>query len=336
MRVGYIRINPTDENADELLEKFQAGKQLDRIYWEKISVKEKNRPEYDKMMDYLRAGDELVLAEFARFNKSLLELVKTLEQLNERGIAVISEKEDFNTSIEEGKFKLKVLKSAAEFEKTLTRQRQLEGVAVAIAAGKYKGNNEKEIPKDFEDFRDRYYTREMSVADIATHYNVSRPTVYKWIRQTENIDTDEGIEETEILEMPHIPDDPSIYDEPEIIVEMRELDTNEQSDISVAKKVNPKKVSKKTEKPRKPRRITKLPDDFEAFRKMYNEDILKISDIMIVYNKSRKTIVRWLKQANEAAELKELKKQERAKKRAEKKAEKLREESEKQVEVDKM
>lgn len=337
MKVGYIRVNPTGENADELLEKFQTGKQLDRMYWEKISVKEKNRPEYDKMMDYLRAGDELVLAEFARFNKSLLELVKTLEQLNERGIAVISEKEEFNTGTDEGKFKLKVLKSAAEFEKTLTRQRQLEGVAAAIAAGKYKGNHEKETPPDFEDFKNSYYTREMTVADIATHYGVSRPTVYKWIRQTDESDAEENFKEAEVLEMPPIPDDPSIYDEPEIVVEMREeVDAKSKRETQVDKKAKSQKVTKKTEKPRKPRRITKLPDDFEAFRKMYNEEILEISDIMIVYGKSRKTIIRWLKQANEAAELKELQKQERAKKRAEKKAEKLREESEKQVETDKL
>jgi len=162
------------------------------------------------------------------------------------------------------------------------------------------------------------------------------PIPDEWIRQTENTDTEDSLEEPEILEMPPIPDDPSIYDEPEIIVEMREDDSKEPSDTSVDKKVKPQKVSKKAEKPRKPRRITKLPDDFEAFRKMYNEDILKISDIMIVYSKSRKTIVRWLKQANEAAELKELKKQERAKKRAEKKAEKLREASEKKHEVDEL
>ena len=139
MKIGYARINPTEENFEELLEKFKSDKDLQRIYWDKISVKEKERPEYDRMMDYLRAGDELFLMEFARFNKTLIELVKTMEQLNERGIKVISEKENFDSSTEEGKIKFDVLKSAAEFEKALIKQRQKEGIAAARASAVSSG-----------------------------------------------------------------------------------------------------------------------------------------------------------------------------------------------------
>ena len=95
MKVGYVRINPTEENYEDILKQFKAGKNLKRVFCDKISVKEKKRPEYDKMMNYLRAGDEIVLPEFARFNKNLIELVKTIEELNSRGIEVISEKGRF-------------------------------------------------------------------------------------------------------------------------------------------------------------------------------------------------------------------------------------------------
>lgn len=308
MKVGYVRINPTEENYEEILKQFKAGKNLKQVFCDKISVKEKKRPEYDKMMNYLRAGDEIVLPEFARFNKTLIELVKTIEELNSREISVVSEKEDFNSGTEEGKFKLSVLKSAAEFEKTLIKQRQKEGIAIAKALGKYKGCNEKAIPADFEDFKDLYCMKEVSISDIAEHYGVSRPTVYKWIRQDddetgeqldlfENPEIDEeSSEETKVVEKPIIPDDPSIYDEPEVIIEMQDTESEVPEEKSSKRSSPSKKMEVVQNFP--PRRKRGLPDDFEAYRKMYNKGILTVSDIAIANRVTSQTVRRWLALAN--------------------------------------
>ena len=312
MKVGYIRINPTEENYEDILKQFKASKKLKQVFCDKISVKEKKRPEYDKMMNYLRAGDEIVLPEFARFNKTLIGLVKTIEELNSRGIEVISEKEDFNSGTKEGKFKLSVLKSAAEFEKTLIKQRQKEGIAVAKALGKYKGYNEKAIPDDFEDFKDLYRMKEVSISDIAKHYGVSRPTIYKWIRQSDDetgepLDlfenpeiVEESGEETKVIEKPLIPDDLSIYDEPEVIIEMQETENEVLEEKSSRRSSSSKKLEGLQNFP--PRRKKELPEDFEAFRKLYRDEIIDMEDIMVFYNKSRTTIRRWLKLADEEAE----------------------------------
>ena len=308
MKVGYIRINPTEENYEDILKQFKASKNLKQVFCDKISVKEKKRPEYDKMMNYLRAGDEIVLPEFARFNKTLIGLVKTIEELNSRGIEVISEKEDFNSGTKEGKFKLSVLKSAAEFEKTLIKQRQKEGIAVAKALGKYKGYNEKAIPADFEDFKDLYRMKEVSISDIAKHYGVSRPTIYKWIRQSDDetgepLDlfenpeiVEESGEETKVVEKPLIPDDLSIYDEPEVIIEMQESENEVLEEKSSRRSSSSKKLEDLQNFP--PKRKKGLPDDFEAYRKMYNNGILTVSDIAIANRVTPQTVRRWLSLAN--------------------------------------
>lgn len=346
MQIGYVRINP-EENAEELVEKFQANKNLPRVYWDKISVKEKERPEYNKMMDYLREGDEIIIPEFARFNKTLIELVKTIEMLNERNVQLVSEKEEFNSGTEEGKFKFRVLQSIAAFEKAVIRQRQKEGIAIAIASGKYKGYNEKEIPNDFDDFKNLYLTGKMSVAKISEHYRVSKPTIYKWIKQRNVVDEVDGeeeehlSEEVEVLDKPIFDDESATsaeYEEPELRIERVSTDadagaTNEDfikladfefalEEQVVKKSAESKsKTKKKNDNPAPAKLANGLPFDFEAFRKMYHDDILSISDIMIFYKKSRSTILRWMKVADAEFAAKEKRRLERkARRDAKKKA----------------
>lgn len=343
MQIGYVRINP-EENAEELLEKFQTNKNLSRVYWDKISVKEKERPEYDKMMDYLREGDEIIVPEFARFNKTLIELVKTVDLLNERKVQLVSEKEEFNSGTEEGKFKFKVLRSIAEFEKTVIKQRQKEGIAIARASGKYKGYNEKEIPSDFDDFKDLYLTGEMSVAEISEHYGISRPTIYKWVKQRKEVDEEEGkhlSEEVEILDKPIFDDELAAsaeYEEPSLRIERVSTDTDSDikskdviklADFEIAleeevvrkSSESKSKTKKKNDNSTPAKKANGLPFDFEAFRKMYHDDILSISDIMIFYKKSRSTILRWMKVADAEFEAKEKRRLERkARRDAKKKA----------------
>ena len=79
---------------------------------------------------------------------------------------------------------LTIFGAIAEFERELLLQRQREGIKLAQAAGKYKGRNAKKCPKDFDFYRQGYYDRNYTVTAIAKHYKVSRPTVYKWLRES--------------------------------------------------------------------------------------------------------------------------------------------------------
>ena len=197
---------------------------------------------------------------------------------------------------------------------------------MAKASGKYKGYNEKEIPDDFEDFRDLYYMKEISVSDIAEHYGVSRPTIYKWIRQLSDVDKSteqsemvEDIETLESLGKLVIPNDPSIYDEPEIIIERREIESENKIEselLKISKSKSPKK--QKSDNLHLSKRKKGLPDDFEAYRKMYHDGILSVSDIAIANEVTTQTVRKWLSLADAEAEEKERQKQERAKKRVEK------------------
>ena len=99
-----------------------------------------------------------------------------------KNVKVRSLKEQLDTSNPQGRFMLTIFGAIAEFERELLLQRPREGIQIAKAAGKYKGRNSKKRPKDFDFYKQGYYSRQYTVTEIAKHSKVSRPTVYKWLR----------------------------------------------------------------------------------------------------------------------------------------------------------
>ena len=135
------------------------------------------------MMNFLREGDELIVSEFSRLARSTTDLLNIVDTLSKKNVKVRSLKEQLDLSTPQGRFMLTIFGAIAEFERELILQRQREGIQIAKSAGKYKGRNAKKRPKDFDFYKQEYYARQYTVTEIAKHYKVSRPTVYKWLRE---------------------------------------------------------------------------------------------------------------------------------------------------------
>lgn len=103
--------------------------------------------------------------------------------MTQKDVKVRSLKEQLDSSTPQGKFMLTIFGAIAEFERELILQHQREGIQLAKVAGKYKGRNAKKRPKDFDFYKQAYYERTMTVTEIAKRYKVSRPTIYKWLRE---------------------------------------------------------------------------------------------------------------------------------------------------------
>ena len=169
MRVGYVRVSSVEQNEERQIVALKQKADVEKLFVDKISSKSANRPKFDEMMNFLREGDELIVSEF--------------HSLTKKDVKVLSLKEQLDTSTPQGRFMLTIFGAIAEFERELILQRQREGIQLAKAAGKYKGRNAKKRPKDFDFYKQGYYNRQYTVTEIAKHYKVSRPTVYKWLRQ---------------------------------------------------------------------------------------------------------------------------------------------------------
>ena len=182
MKVGYVRVSTVEQNEERQIVELQKNG-VEKFFVDKISAKSAQRPKFDEMMNFLREGDELIVSEFSRLARSTVDLLKIVETLTERNVKVCSLKEQVDFSTPQGRFMLTIFGAIAEFERELILQRQREGIQLAKAAGKYKGRNEKKRPKDFDYYKQAYHERTITATKIAKHYKVSRPTVYKWLKQ---------------------------------------------------------------------------------------------------------------------------------------------------------
>lgn len=119
---------------------------VDELYIDKASGKNAQRPELQKMMEYVRKGDTVIVESISRFARNTRDLLELVEQLTAKGAEFVSQKEAIDTTTPTGKFMLTVFGAVAELEREYILQRQQEGIAIAKANGAYRGRKPIQRP----------------------------------------------------------------------------------------------------------------------------------------------------------------------------------------------
>lgn len=181
--IAYIRVSTTEQNDGRQyagLEKYG----IDKWFEDKLSGKDRNRPQLEAMIDYVREGDTLYVLDFSRLARSTADLLSIVNELRDKGVTVVSDKENFDTSTPAGKMMMTMLAAIYEFERENLLQRQREGIAIAKEAKKYKGRKPVEIEDSiFKTNYERYMKREISKTELAKTLKISRPTLDKMIAE---------------------------------------------------------------------------------------------------------------------------------------------------------
>lgn len=138
MKIGYIRVSTTDQNTARQ-EVMMAELGVEKVFIDRISGKNTDRPELKEMMGFVRNGDTVIVESISRFARNTKDLLELVEQLTAKGVEFVSKKEAIDTTTPTGKFMLTVFGAVAELEREYTLQRQAEGIAVAKEQGVYKG-----------------------------------------------------------------------------------------------------------------------------------------------------------------------------------------------------
>lgn len=183
MKIGYARVSSLGQNLDRQI-KTLTEYGVDKIYTDKKTGKDTDREQFRAMMDFVREGDEIVVNDLTRLNRRTIDLYKTVEELDKRGVAVVFIKEGITTKGIYNKLVLAVFAGLAEFERENIKERQAEGIALAKQAGKYKGRPCKKFDNDLLNslLRD-LETKNITVVDVAKKLEVSRSTVYRILKQ---------------------------------------------------------------------------------------------------------------------------------------------------------
>ena len=174
-KVAYVRVSTAEQNEARQREAL-AVRGIDKWFIEKASGKNTDRPEFQKMLDWVREGDTIFIHDLSRIARSTKDLLDLLDVLREKGVALVSGKESIDTSTATGKLLVTMVAAINEFERANLLERQKEGIAIAKREGKYKGRKAVTVP-DLPRHYERYQRREVSKAALARELGISRPTL---------------------------------------------------------------------------------------------------------------------------------------------------------------
>ena len=174
MIVGYRRVSTLEQSLDR-----QDLGECDRVFEEKESAGSAKRPALQEMLSFVREGDEVVVHSIDRLARNLMDLQSIIQELNDKGVTIQFLSESLSFSADGGcafqTLQLQMLGAFAQFERTMIRKRQAEGIAKAKARGVYSQRkrtvNSEKVKQLFEDG--------MTKAAIAKHLNISRMSVYR-------------------------------------------------------------------------------------------------------------------------------------------------------------
>ena len=183
MNVAYVRVSTIEQNEARQLEALEKYN-IEKWFIEKVSGKDTDRPELKIMLEFVREGDTVYIHDFSRLARSTRDLLDIVEKLKDKGVHLVSNKENLDTSTPQGKLMFTMFAAFAEFERTNMLERQAEGIKIAKEQGKYKGRKPVEIDSvKFESEYERYLKREINKTERAKVLKVSRPTLDKMIKE---------------------------------------------------------------------------------------------------------------------------------------------------------
>ncbi|MGK2235442.1 MAG: DNA invertase Pin-like site-specific DNA recombinase [Pseudomonadota bacterium] len=177
-KIGYARVSTTDQSLDIQIAKLEEAC-CDKVFTDMASASNTKRDGFQALLSYLRAGDTLIVTRVDRIARSVLDLQTLVNLLKSNDIQLQALEQPISTDSASGKAFLDMLAVFAEFELNIRKERQLEGIAAAKKAGKYKGR--KPISENVKLDIHRLHKQNQTITTIARELNISRNTVYKII-----------------------------------------------------------------------------------------------------------------------------------------------------------
>ncbi|WP_103108843.1 recombinase family protein [Brevibacillus reuszeri] len=187
MKIAYARVSTADQSLDlqlDALKKFG----YDQIYTEKASGGKDDRPELAKALEMLREGDTFIVYKLDRLARSTLKLIATLGLLKEKGVEFISLSDNIDTSTAAGKAMFGMMAVFAEFERSIIRERTVDGLKAARARGR-KGGRPMTDKKKLDKAIKLHESGEFAVTQIEEMTGVSKGSLYREINRRKQVVT---------------------------------------------------------------------------------------------------------------------------------------------------
>ena len=178
MLIGYARVSTLDQDPALQIDALHSAG-CERVFEEKASGAQRDRPQLQAALEYMRAGDTLVVWKLDRLARSLKHLIETVEDLGERGIGFRSLTESIDTTGAGGKLVFHIFGAMAEFERSLIQERTRAGLDAARARGRVGGRPPALSADDLAVAKAMISDPDITMAEVARRLGVAPSTLYR-------------------------------------------------------------------------------------------------------------------------------------------------------------
>lgn len=182
-RIGYIRVSTFEQNPERQLDNIT----VEHTFTDKASGKNIKRPELEALLSFARRGDTVIVHSMDRLARNLDDLRRLVQMLTQRGVRIEFVKEHLSFTGEDSpmaNLMLSVMGAFAEFERSLIKERQREGIALAKQRGAYRGRKKSLSESEITELHRRVVTGDKK-AQVARDFGISRETLYQYLRTAE-------------------------------------------------------------------------------------------------------------------------------------------------------
>lgn len=176
--IKYIRVSTQEQNTARQETDREA---FDRVYIEKASGKNTDRPELKAMLDYVREGDVVEVESYSRIARNTQDLLSIVEHLTKKGVGFVSQKEQIDTSTPQGRLMLTIFAGLAQFERECLLERQAEGIAIAKQEGRM-GRPEIQPSADFASIVKEWQEGKITAVEAMKQAGMTKATFYRKVK----------------------------------------------------------------------------------------------------------------------------------------------------------
>ena len=183
----YIRVSSKEQNTmRQEVKAKEYNIPTENVYMEKVSGKSiVDRPVLNNLMSILKTGDKVIVDSISRFARNTKDLLSLVEQLNGKGVKFQSLKEAIDTITPTGMFMITVFGAVAQLERDYIKDRQAEGIAIAVKEKKFKGRKPIAYPKEFDKYYKMWKSGDLTAKDTIKVLDLKKTTFYKLVSQFE-------------------------------------------------------------------------------------------------------------------------------------------------------